>query len=1429
KKIIEANSLNINGPIVALRNYTGRKVNKINTESIKVPTVDSLLQWNKEGWAMHVADLKIKDGTFKTDKEDSLSVLASFDGRHIDFNQINGEFTNVRWDKDTISTHLKLQTKERSGFEIKNMLADVKFSPEAMAFNNLDIHTNNSVIKNFFSMSYADFNDMNDFIHKIKMTGDFEGSEIESDDIAFFAPELKTWKKKISLKGKVRGTLDDLVGKDLIIQAGKNTLLNGDITLTGLPDINQTFIDFKADDFRTNYRDAVTVVTQLKEVNNPDLKKIQYVHFTGSFTGFIRDFVTFGSFETNLGTVKCDLNMKLPLKQEPVYSGNISTDSFQLGEFVNNPQTGVISMSGVIRGSGLDENARNMNFDGKINFIDYNDYRYSNITINGTLDKKLFDGIASIDDPNAEISMNGKIDFNGKYPVFDLSADVKKAYLRRLNLIKDSISFKGKLNLNFTGDNLDNFNGIARITKATLSRKGVRLPFDSLVISSTIVNGLKTLTANSNEFDGTISGNFNIKDLPDAFKHFLNKYYPSFIKAPLIPLANESFTFDITTRNVDEFINLIEKDLRGFDYSHFNGRVDLSDNHFDLDANVPNFSYKQYSFSNAELKGVGTTSKFSLYGKTGNTVLNDSLNLPLTVFQIDAANDSSQVSISTGSNIALNKANLNAMVQVYDGGLRIRFDTSSFALNGKTWSIAKNGILEFGKNSMAQGELLLHESEQEIKLSTEKSATGNWNDLNIALKKVNIGDLSPFIMPQNRLEGLASGSIKVEDPYNKFNVKADIQTEQIRLDNDSLGSMNAHVEYDNIKKELTGNGKNLDPEHKIDYNFHLFFKDSLAAKNNRVTARTENYPIKFLQRFLGSLFSDVQGYITGPVEMTGPLDELNFTGKAKLHDGGVKVNFTQCFYKINDTTINLTPDEINLDGLVLTDPVTGNHVYMNGSIQHHSFKNMFYDLYISTRKPNTTGEQYNKPVLLLNTTLKDNNQFFGKIKGTGSLSLLGPQSEMYMKIDAIASSRDSGYITIPPSRSKESGIADFLVEKKYGREMSNTSSQANASNIQYDVDVTANTMVNFRMILDELTGDEIKGRGRGDLNIKAGSTEPLSLNGGFEIEDGSYLFTFQSFFKKPFEIKKGGNNFIKWSGDPYKAKINFDATYKAERVSFAPLANSLQLDPNLAKARGDVYVVASLTNDLFKPDIKFSLDFPASSPAVTDPVFSFNIQQMEKNINEINKQVTYLIVFNSFAPSELGTAGTGPSLNFSEIDTNTISGIFLGVINNEFNKILSKILKNDKYRVNFSSSVYNQNLIDPNNKTALNLGSNVNFSIGRSFFNNRFNISFGGGFEAPLQQTSIQQNIQLLPDVTMEWLINQSGTIRASFFYRENTDYLSTTTTGGPARARRTGASLAYRNESDYFLFGKKKRKQIQAEKQEEKKEEEKKIKKEKQ
>src|SRR5690606_17504728 len=281
--------------------------------------------------------------------------------------------------------------------------------------------------------------------------------------------------------------------------------------------------------------------------------------------------------------------------------------------------------------------------------------------------------------------------------------------------------------------------------------------------------------------------------------------------------------------------------------------------------------------------------------------------------------------------------------------------------------------------------------------------------------------------------------------------------------------------------------------------------------------------------------------------------------------------------------------------------------------------------------------------------------------------------------------------------------ADFLVDRVYGREMVDSTLRSGESHIIYDVDVTANPMAHVRVVLDELTGDEIKGRGSGTLNIHSGTNEPLTMRGRFDIEEGEYLFTFQSIFKRPFRIRKGTSNNITWNGDPYSARINFEAVYSAQDVSFAPLVNALNLNQSLARQREDVDVIVNLTGELFKPYFSFDLDFGPNSVVTSDFEVASSILQLENNENELNRQVTYLIVFNSFAPPENSqTNGIGSAI--STLTYTTLSSLFFNEINKKLNSELAKILKTDNVSINFSGSVYNRNLLE--NQGAGNFGIN---------------------------------------------------------------------------------------------------------------------------
>jgi hypothetical protein len=242
---------------------------------------------------------------------------------------------------------------------------------------------------------------------------------------------------------------------------------------------------------------------------------------------------------------------------------------------------------------------------------------------------------------------------------------------------------------------------------------------------------------------------------------------------------------------------------------------------------------------------------------------------------------------------------------------------------------------------------------------------------------------------------------------------------------------------------------------------------------------------------------------------------------------------------------------------------------------------------------------------LINTTYNDNQQFYGTAMGTGFLKLIGPEYDMHLYIEANASDLEPSFITIPPSRTRESGSADFMVERKFGVEMTTDAYRGSTTNITYEVNLTANPMVTVEVVLDELTGDVIRGKGEGNIRLKAGTSEPLSIRGRYDIDEGSYLFTFQSFFKKPFELRKGAVNYIEWTGDPYAATINFNAVYEAKQVSFAPLASSLSTNNQYARYRGDVRVLAQLSGELFRPNFNFKLEFPENSIANSDPTLAF--------------------------------------------------------------------------------------------------------------------------------------------------------------------------------------------------------------------------------
>ena len=1384
-KIIKINEITLDHPLYAEYNYLGSRPKVIKAQ-IDQSTKPDGLRWNEEDWLLTVKNIKIKDGGLAIESADGkVPDINLFDGSHIIASSINGNLKNVQFAKDTITANVNISAKDRSGFEIKKLTTAYKFTPEKMEFNNLDLTTNHSHIKNYYVMRFKNFNDdFANFTQAVTLEANFTGSEVSSDDISYFAPALKSWQRNFFIDGNVSGTIDNLSGQKMAIRSGDN-YFDGDIAIRGLP--NDPYLNLKSNDLRTNYKELAAIIPSLKTVTSPNLRALGNIHFTGNFTGFFTDFVTYGTLTTDLGTLVTDLHMQFPGNAVSQYSGKVTTNNFKLGQFIGDDNLGNISFDGNIAGNGFNASNVDVTLNGSIRQIEFNNYNYQNIITKGNLKNKVFSGAVSIDDPNIKIDgLNGTIDFRSADPQFNFDANVAKLNLKNLQLTNDDFSLTGKFNLNFSGNSIDNFLGSAKIYNATLLENAQKLSFDSLTIYSSIVGSKKYLSVQSNELDANVTGNFKILELPEAFQLLLSRYYPSYINKPLSNIHAQDFTFDIKTKVISDYIGLLSKKIKGFDNTNISGNINLSTNSLNITANIPSFNYSNIDFTNVNFTGKGTFDTLTLVGNVGDVIINDSLHLPDTKILVTAANDVSDISIKTSASKTLNEADLSMRLQTLPDGLKLNFNPSSFVINDKKWTLEKGGELVLNNKLLTATEVKFAQNDQQIIISTQPSSTGISNDVFVELKKLNIGDIVPFFIRSPKFEGLMTGRLKINDPFGDMTVGFVTQVDQFRFENDSIGILKTSGSYSSVSGDIIANASSTNSQYNFIADLTYKTKDSTTNQLNG-SLNLDRSNIHFLQKYLNSIFTGLEGNATGQLNILGRGKDPRITGSVVLNDASLTVNYTRCKYFFNNNSIiTFNKDEIDFGKLRIKDTLN-NTATVSGKLYHTFFDNFYFnELHFKTDRRNGMPGKF----LLLNTTAKDNKEFYGHVIGDAEMQLDGSISDMRMNITGQPT--DSSHIYLPTGDVAETGKINYIEFIKFGREMSNDISFREEANIKVNMEIAANPFAQIDVILDETTGDIIKAKGSGKLNINVGSKEPLTIRGRYDVEEGQYTFNFQTFLKTPFTLQSG---FIEWQGDPYLANLNIDAVYRAKQVDLSNIATST----GSSSVKGDVDVIFKLRGTLKEPRPNFEFSFPFDNPLRSDPIANQYLKtKYEADKNAMNKQVTSLLLFNSFINEQQNLFSTNNTGNFV---FRTVGQVLSNTLSSSLNNWLQKLLKTNQVNLYTNISTPDFNLQKSvTQKQLQNLG---NFGFKTAFLNNRLLINFGGNVDYSLVSKSSNSNTNFLftPDVSFEYLITPGGSLRVVGFNRSDADLGDI---AGVTRRNRTGILLSYRRDFNgfYELFG---------------------------
>ena len=1223
-----------------------------------------------------------------------------------------------------------LTLREKSGFYLKKFDALATVDSNQIVAKNLFILTNHSSLKNYFRMKFKSFDDIGDHINdKVYLDGDFHFSRISSADISYFTDGLSHVRFDLGLDGRIKGYVNNLKAKKMLITGGKATYIRGDFNLTGLPDWNKTFLDLKFDEIATNKADIDFLYSQFTATPNrhvPDIiSKFGNVNFTGQFKGFQHDFTVSGTFKTKLGRFDPDVTLKIS-KGVPAYHGKIDTYAFDLGSLLDEETLGRVTLSANVDGSGDDL----ANLSGKINSniaeIDFKGYNYKNLTLDGSFDKKVANADITIDDENVKLKLNGNVDFNPVSPFYNIKADIRKARLHALNLLADTITITSQVTAGFSGNSLNSLNGNASFVNSRIVGPRNDYSLGSLVINSVGTGKKREIDLKSDFADGYIKGSYDLETLPSYFKTIIKKYMPSLNTAIVTPKPQE-FNFKIDLKNPDPLIAFFKPNISIPDQGTIVGKFNSENKTETVDAYIKTIKAGKTVFHDFILDETTYNDYLGMNVSLNKVDLTDSLFIKNITINNSLKNDSLSFNVKLSDQNAINSLDLYGMANFgKDTTVTVQLLPSDVILEHQDWKIADKVRIKLLSGKTQVSDFELSNGAQKVKIDGTISADPV-DQLKLSFEKFSMATFNQLTRKQEgvQLKGMLNGDVKFSSLLKSPGVDAGLGIDSLMLNKTLVGDVK--IESDLARESEKANVKVSVRNHGVEtldvagaYQIGHGKDDSLnfAVKMNQTDGVV-------FEPFINDLVSKVRGKVSTNLMLTGTPSKPRLNGDIILSNAGVTVNYLKTAYWINDT-LHVTNSIINVDNLQIRD-VKGGVGRVMGKVDLNNASNPDIELVLTA-----------KNLMALNTTFKDNHLYYGTAFANGRFSFSGPANNM--KIDIIASTGAGTIFNIPLNTSTTVSDNDFIrfVDHHDTIKVRQKTNQFNGVTLNFDLSVDENSTVRITTDYGVLEG---KGHAD-DLKLNINSLGDFEMFGDFSITSGKFDFVAKNFFSKNFLVNQGG--IIRWTGNPANATIDLSAVYEV-RTNIAPL----YLAAGSKSPKGDSFELVDaeliLTKSLLQPDINFNFNFPL------DPSIKDDLSNYLSDVNNRNQQALSIIVRRQFFSSNAsGTLSNQVTSTAGEVLSETV----FNKVNSFFSQSNLKGLNVNirgigdvslnyhiTNRLIFTGSLFNT----ATSTTSGNSNSDL-FQTNASIFNSNFNT--------------------LTKDIDVQYLIRQDGSLRANYAYR---------------------------------------------------------------
>ncbi len=1359
KKIIAIDDITATGTKVILRSYDGGRPPK--PKKPKSNTIDSTA-FNPDRWAISLDKLELENCYFSTDILGTTELQNEFDPEHIRVAGINVEVKDLKIDGDTLTAKLKhLQAKERCGLVVKQFKADVRVSPTETICKNLLLQTNNSTLEDYYAMHYSRFPDFLDYINKVVMVANLKKSKVDSKDVAYFATALREYPTIITISGSAKGTVADIQAKNLQLSDG-HTIIKGNLKMEGLPDINKTLIDYNNGELITSGDGILKYAPGLKNNPSVSISSITRAYFKGDFKGYINNFVLNGTIVSNLGTIVSNVKMKIAPGHNGMtdYSGNVKVSDLNLGVLLKQPDLGTVTLNADVDGRQSKAEGTDVNFKTIIQHIEYRKYAYTGINADGKLEKEKFTGNLLIADSNVSMGFYGLFDFSQEKLKIKATANLLYSDLQALNLVPDPMTLAADFDVDWEGNNIDEFTGYAKIYNINLVRNGHKLDLDSVYATATETGTDKLLTIASNAFTASIQGRYQLSTLHNSFQYYLAGYLPNYINVPVKEAPPQDLSFQLTTHDLDSLFGVLAPTVSGFNNAEITGYLNTTRQQLKLDATIPYGVVNGITLQNAKIESNGDFKTLALNldiekATLPDTAIKGSLKLNTTL-----GNDKLTFDITTTSPNAFGDAIVKGQAFAHGDTLDISINPSEFFLQKNKWDIRGGNTIVFTDGYLYIDKFVIESGDQKISIQSQNN--GLVQNIGVTLSNLSAANIANLAgLSSYGIRGNINGNIEAVNIFTDMMIASDIKATEVYFDSLVVGNINIIGNYDGKKNMVT-----LDPAtgiYKDDKSLSVYGKlsfDSTVTQKIDAEISLNHSPLAWISPLLHGFVSNISGTLNGKISIKGTSESPDVQGKVDLAAVGMHIDFLGTQYTIPEGTITVNENEIGVGRMTLHDRYN-NTALLTGGINHKRFSKMQLNLKMTSSK-----------FEVIDLESDESEVFYGNlIAKFENLGITGPFNDVRVRINKAQPAQKSHlYLPIGTS-SNEVGAYSYITFKNEGDTIKPARKEENKLTIS--IDALLNPLGEITMIMDPSTGDAITARGSGNITMEIPPNNEIRMYGRYVIEDGSYNFTLpQLFFKRKFLLNAG--SVIQFGGPISSTQLSVDGIYKT-RARLYDLLDALDKknindlgEREIAQAKmvRDVDVILEMNGSLGAPELDFKIDLPDKSGAGS--IAFKKLEIVNNDERQLFNQVASLLLINSFMPVDGGGFEGGASAGV----VSNIGDVFSGTASSQLTNLLSKLTGDDDIAVNLK---YQQYSLYDDGSQASGSRNAVSLGLKKNLFSDRLTVEVGSSVDwgKPASSTSSSSNFKPVGDFRLQYLIKEGGNLRGNVFRTSSYDVLT--------------------------------------------------------